>query len=373
MATIACRRRQEELFTLPPRIADPIRDHISSAIDQIYKKCLLHSGLWVQRLPECQIEMHFERLSPVCKVTSRIVKIISIQLIQFKKCKEKAQQKWTFRFDDEGRQSSESYVVDSDKNLRQLAPIHYLNGNEYEEHLIAPDDEIQPSSFWTSWKLDTEAISALFYRRRLYPTFQKYLEPLGTYFQRPFTVLELGGGDGELGCSLLSTNHRLVTDYHLVDNNSVIIEKTKKLRDAQLFKKKLHVHCQNITQGNFAQITRSPADVIILCGVAAHGVLKKEQSASLILACKEALRVGGIMLVASLSPHHLSAGDYENEGFKVWNRSFYFESDLVIGRIYYRTFYVLEKLPPSLPSPLPSRGRFFESHKFCVGAGFPPL
>ena len=245
-----------------------------------------------------------------------------------------SRQDWTFSMSIDNKPTSYSYTVFDDKVIPlKYLPFAFLDGNEYETRRFPSyGTTTMKNEEWDNWKEKMGAATEM-YRTRIYEIFEVALLPICAMFKgQKYSVLELGGGDAELGLELLDTCSN-IESYTVVDSNkkSVALADRRQKCDCPFYseaKKRLRVIEGDITKAElFETLKKTPVDVINLCGVVADQVLSLSDSKALLENCKPCLKKNGIVQIASHSAGHFSASDCEGMGWYVVNRSFTYAAE----------------------------------------------
>ncbi len=257
---------------------------------------------------------------------------------------------WTFSMAREEGLFSESYMVrEHHPDVIKYLPFFLLDGNEYEVGegpYLEGNIPVLTDKKWDDWKLKMKS-SIQHYRERIYPIFQKGLVAASALFNHQnFSVLDIGGGDGELAFSLLESCP-LIETYTLIDGNQVSVDLALERKNYGFIypeedRKRLQVKQGDITKMDlFNAIGEKPVDVIVLCGVIAYQVLSFQASQALLQRCKKLLKDKGVILIASHSPCYFNASDFQNMGWEVLNKSYQYPLDLNKNEYGLEPFYVL--------------------------------
>lgn len=259
-------------------------------------------------------------------------------------------QTWTFAMAQGRRLFFESYTIfeHQPNGIRHL-PFSILDGNEYEVRegpYLERNIPVFEDKKWDDWKLKMKS-SVMHYREHIYPIFQKGLISASALFNdQNFSVLDIGGGDGELAFSLLE-KCPLIETYTLIDGNQESVNLALERKNSNFLcsdqdRKRLEVKQGDITNMDlFNAIGEKPVDVIVLCGVIAYQVLSREASEALLENCKKLLKDKGVILIASHSPCYFGASDFQKMGWEVLNKSCQYALDLSESKYGSEPFYVL--------------------------------
>lgn len=260
-------------------------------------------------------------------------------------------QDWTFTILENGNFCTSCFTILNERRI-PLTKLAYplFNGNEFEsESFPDPTSVIPEDRTWDQWKLELGSeIGEI--RKVIFPLFQRAIKHLcDDVFQgRAWSVLDVGGCDGDLALSLLDDCEHIEL-YTLVEKSVPLanLAQSRSECDCQFHtpnRKKLRVVQADSTETELLDATgKIPVDVIILSGIIAENVLTKEQSLKVIDNCKRALKDRGFVIVAAYSCHHFGASDYEKMGFTVHNRSYSFPVNPEECKYASIQFYVIQK------------------------------
>ena len=234
------------------------------------------------------------------------------------------QQQWFFTHMTKKTSWTEEYVLPSWEVIPEREmPLEFFNGREVEKSIPDTESYICPSSFWDGWK-KKDPKAALGYEQEVYVCMQRLFNRAALCLSRKnHIILEMGGGEGDFSFQIAP--HPDIGTIFLFDSCRAAIDRAKRrvLHGKEEGREKVvPVEC-DIRKYNFTQLLgNQKADIIFLIGIAAAGVLSKQDSIALLMNCKKLLKRDGYIFVASYSSPHFSYPQYAKMGYRDLNRSF---------------------------------------------------